>query len=323
MSLCGAQNPSKINGFSVVAEKDEMLPRHFDTLKTTHANYVALTPFAFGDNFIPRLEFDTEWQWSGETTKGIAEAVRLAHNAGLKVMLKPQIWLHDGSWIGDLEMLNENEWLVWQSFYADYIIHFAQLADSLQVDLFCIGTELSSIEVVYDEFFISLIDSVRHHYDGSLTYAANWDSYENITFWNDLDFIGVDAYFPCDSSVVADVDIVSTCLQSHKKQLALLSQRVGKPILFTEFGYRSVRHCAGNQWDIIASEEKIFLHVNDLCQLNAYRAFFKTFWSSSFIAGGFIWKWHPRYDHPMKKGNDYSPQKKPALKVIKSWYEQF
>jgi hypothetical protein len=29
-----------------------------------------------------------------------------------------------------------------------------------------------------------------------LTYAANWDKYDQVSFWDELDFIGIQAYFP-------------------------------------------------------------------------------------------------------------------------------
>jgi hypothetical protein len=31
---------------------------------------------------------------------------------------------------------------------------------------------------------------------GKLTYAANWDKYDQVSFWDELDFIEIQAYFP-------------------------------------------------------------------------------------------------------------------------------
>ena len=34
-------------------------------------------------------------------------------------------------------------------------------------------------------------------YSGKLTFGANWYlEYEDVTFWDDLDYIGIQAYFP-------------------------------------------------------------------------------------------------------------------------------
>lgn len=46
------------------------------------------------------------------------------------------------------------------------------------------------------ECWVWLIDGVREHYAGPLTYAANFDQYHEIGFWQHLDVIGINAYFP-------------------------------------------------------------------------------------------------------------------------------
>ena len=45
-------------------------------------------------------------------------------------------------------------------------------------------------------YFKQLIKDVRAVYAGKLTYAENWDCYADVPFWSDLDYIGMDAYFP-------------------------------------------------------------------------------------------------------------------------------
>ena len=44
--------------------------------------------------------------------------------------------------------------------------------------------------------WVELIEKVRTVYSGKLTYAANYDNYQDVGFWNHLDFIGINAYFP-------------------------------------------------------------------------------------------------------------------------------
>jgi hypothetical protein len=44
--------------------------------------------------------------------------------------------------------------------------------------------------------FPDLIKKVRAVYSGKLTYAENWDCIDKVLFWDQLDYIGVDAYFP-------------------------------------------------------------------------------------------------------------------------------
>ena len=62
--------------------------------------------------------------------------------------------------------------------------------------MFCIGTEQGSSVKESPEYWLYLIEEVRKIYHGKITYAGNWDNYKNCTFWNKLDYIGIDAYFP-------------------------------------------------------------------------------------------------------------------------------
>lgn len=42
-----------------------------------------------------------------------------------------------------------------------------------------------------------LIRQIRRVYHGPLTYAANWSGeYKQIRFWDALDYVGIQAYFP-------------------------------------------------------------------------------------------------------------------------------
>ena len=41
-----------------------------------------------------------------------------------------------------------------------------------------------------------IIKETREIFEGQLTYAANFDNYMFVDFWDDLDFMGINAYFP-------------------------------------------------------------------------------------------------------------------------------
>ena len=44
--------------------------------------------------------------------------------------------------------------------------------------------------------WLSLIAEVREVFSGELTYAANFDQFEMVSFWGPLDYISINAYFP-------------------------------------------------------------------------------------------------------------------------------
>jgi hypothetical protein len=90
-----------------------------------------------------------------------------------------------------------------------------------------------------------LIHQVRNVYTGDVTYAANFDQYKDVTFWDALDFIGVNAYFPLRESYASaatahlDEELTSGWkrvldeLQTFRETRHLQA----KSFLFTEIGY--------------------------------------------------------------------------------------
>jgi hypothetical protein len=91
-----------------------------------------------------------------------------------------------------------------------------------------------------------LISEVRQRYSGRLTYAANFDQYEFVTFWDDLDVIGVNAYFPLRRHYLPDVGAEDLGGLLDARWLAVLRRlenfRVERGLsdrrfLFTELGY--------------------------------------------------------------------------------------
>ena len=67
-----------------------------------------------------------------------------------------------------------------------FYVHFAQ---QNQVEMLSIGSELCSLEGDY-KHWSRIISYARNHYDGLLTYSANWDHYHDISFMKDLDYMG-------------------------------------------------------------------------------------------------------------------------------------
>jgi hypothetical protein len=154
------------------------------------------------------------------------------------------VWVRGQGWAGEFEMKNEADWKEWEQNYRDYIISYAQVADSLNVELFCIGTEYRLAVRQRLEFWHGLIKEVKEIYDGKLTYAANWDNYQKVGFWDDLDYIGIDSYYSLSEQKEPTVAHLKEQWQPIKMKLQAFSKEENRPILFTEFGYQSVDYAA-------------------------------------------------------------------------------
>lgn len=305
----------KINGISLVAAPHPIDSSEFNVLTKVDANYVCLLPFAFVRNGEPKVYYNTGHQWYGESPAGIAACIKMAHQNGLRVMIKPQIWMHNG-FTGDLMFRNETDWKKFEQSYTSYIFQLLPLADSLHAEMFCLGNELDSFAMQRKTYWSHLIDTARSMFHGKLIYAENWDCYDRFPLWNKLDYIGTNAYFPLCTSKTPSVDELLKKWKDHFEKLKTYSAKFSKQILFTEYGYRSIDYATKEPWDSYCNSPS-----NNEAQKNAYEAFYQTFWNEEWCAGGFSWKWidsNSETDVPIE--TDYTPQGKPAMDVLKKWY---
>ncbi len=97
-----------------------------------------------------------------------------------------------------------------------------------------------------DQHWRKIIRQTRQVYDGKLTYAANFDQYQDLTFWDALDQIGINAYFALRSELtpITDDASMSQALEAGWQEVlanieAFRQQDyiTDKPVLFTELGY--------------------------------------------------------------------------------------
>ena len=96
-----------------------------------------------------------------------------------------------GEWRGKLAPTDRDRWY---ESYRSFILHYASLAEACGAQEFSVGSELGSMQVDAERWR-SLIATVRANYRGRLLYSANWDDYESVPFWRDLDAIGVTGYY--------------------------------------------------------------------------------------------------------------------------------
>lgn len=309
---------TKINGITVVAPPASVTQHSLSELKNINANWVALVPYGFSKKGETTIQYNLEWQWRGETSEGIIESIQSAKSNGLNIMLKPQLYIHN-MWIGDVDFLEESQWLRYESEYSDFILFWLKIAIEYDVDLFCIGTEHRHFVTKRKQYWKELISHMRCVFGGQLVYSSNWDDYHTIPFWDKVDFIGINAYFPLSDSQTPSISELVKKWRPIKEKLIDFSHKYDKPILFTEYGYLTVDGCAGKAWEL---EKKIHsLPVNTTAQLNAYESLWQTWIHQKEWAGGFLWKWFPDGNgHEGYFEKDYTPQNKPSTFILKKWF---
>lgn len=308
----------KIDGITMVAPPSAFQSDPMVAVKKVNADWIAVVPYGFSSMNDPAVRFGYSGQWWGERVEGIRETIRLAKERGIYVMIKPQVWIRNG-WVGDFDFKKESEWLIWEQTYRDYLMTFVNVAIEHDVELICIGTEYRKAVEKRVDFWRDLIKEIRQKYSGRLTYSANWDDYQNVPIWDDLDYIGISAYFPLSEMDTPPQMLLSYRWKKYMKKLRKFSERFDKKILFTEYGYLSVDGAAGKTWELEKTVRS--LDINEKAQANGYEALFSSFWKEDYWAGGFLWKWFPEGNgHEGYPERDYTPQNKAAEEVLSKWY---
>lgn len=308
----------KIKGVSFVAPPRPFTADPMPVLNELGSNWVAVIPYAFTRQEVPALLYNhRNKQWWGERPEGIQKTIELARQNNLKVMLKPQVWIPRG-WTGTLAF-EDDEWKNWEAGYEEYILTFAKMAETMDVELFCVGTEFRNHIEKRPDFWHQLIKKVREVYSGNITYAANWDDYQKVPFWDKLDFIGLNSYFPLVNKPTATTEEIQSAWQQWLNEIESFMSGQSIPLLFTEYGYLSVDNCTWKTWEL---EANIHHHaINQQAQAHAYQALYNVFWDKPWWAGGFLWKWFPEMKgHEGYPDKDYTPQGKKAEVIIKDWF---
>ena len=103
----------------------------------------------------------------------------------------------------------------------------------------------------------ALIAGLREVYKGFLTYAANFDNVESVGFWQELDLIGINAYYPLRKEMIGD-DSEMDMEKDFRKSWGRVFAGIGefqkkegledKPVLLTELGYTYRQNCTVQPW---------------------------------------------------------------------------
>ncbi len=263
-------------------------------------NAIALVPYGFASLQEPQVRgWNTRW----EGDAGVTQLARAAQSLGIKVLLKPQLWMRGGN-PAEINFPGAAENALWFAQYQPFLEHYAQLASAIHADVFCVGVELEKM-TGNQQAWRKLIARARELYPGPLTYAANFGAeFENIAFWDVLDYIGVDEYYPLP-------DDLSTATVIAK--IARVQARFQKPVLFTEAGFASVAGANRAPWD--EPSRRVDLQI----QARSYDALLAAFYEKPWFAGVYWWKVGTNgFGGP--DDASHTPWNKPAMETVDRWF---
>ncbi|MDQ3014930.1 MAG: hypothetical protein M3Q73_03635, partial [bacterium] len=263
----------------------------------------------------------------GDTPTDISLRAGIAyvHSLGMNVMLKVHLESNTGAWRAFINAGNRN---IWFTQYSTRLNALATLASETGVEGMTIGAELISMATRTSnndntQRWQSMIAQVRTRYSGFLTYSANWgagafaEEFPNIGFWPQLDYIGISGYFPLSTGEgnPSVESLKASWAGVRDSKIKPMNTQYGKPIIFTEIGYKSIsgahyepwNHSRGGGYD---AEE----------QRKLYEALF-SFWNNeSYLQGAHLWDWWSDPAYGGQGNTDYTPQHKPALQTMTTWF---
>jgi hypothetical protein len=319
----------RMRGVNWVAA-DSAASSDMQPLLRAHITWIAQTPFGWqADAAQPEIRLHTGSRnggrggYWGEGDAGLIYTAQQARKHGINTLLKPHLWLRNGgTWPGDIQMNSTKDWQLWFASYSLFILHYAQLAEEHQMEALCIGTELGHASVGHEAEWRKLIRQIRGVYHGPLTYAANWSGeFEQIRFWDALDFIGIQAYFPLSNTTSPNKAALLAAWQEPLRRIEAVQKRYRKPVIFTEVGYKTTPDAAMEPW-AWPDRMAVVTSIDETTQRVCYEALFETFWTRPWLRGMFIWKWYPglQPDGSARRHLDFTPQHKPAEQVLTEWY---
>jgi hypothetical protein len=277
----------------------------------TGAEWVTLVPTWYQDAF-DSSEVYAERPGRTATDESLVASIAHAKALGLKVMLKPHIDLVEGGARLDIVPTSPEGWF---DSYGDVIVGYARLAEQNDVDQFVVGTELAGVSSE-SEPWRDLIRRVRQEFTGSLTYAANHDEFVQVEFWDVLDFVGVDAYFPLADQPTTDVDRLVAAWESIVPELAAEAGEFDRQIVFVEVGYPSQQGATVRPFDPFGSTM-----VSNEEQEAALIAMLSAVDGQPWFGGFHWWMWFADED-PGERALGYMPQGKPIEAILRSrWSE--
>lgn len=268
----------------------------FEKIADLGANWVAIHPYAW-------IRADGTVVWRRRSPGRDADdppphwtrPIELAHAAGLKILVKPHLgyWGSPFRWRGEIDF--EGEALA--RFFQTYERWILALAEACKhADGFVVGTELDRT-VRHEKAWRRIVAGVRRRTKAALTYAANWTDYERVPFWDALDVIGVQAYFPLTERADPTAEQLAAAWRGHMRRLRAFARRHRRNVVFTELGYDESLSAAREPWAPRRDGPRA-----PALKLRCLDAALEAIHAEPAVLGAFLWKWFPE---PRPNGRDF------------------
>lgn len=271
------------------------------SLSSYGVDAIAVVPYGFYRQGAAEVEMGRE---AGDEGLYLG-LMKVAHARGIRVMVKPQLWVVPGMYPGAIKVEAGRARDAWFGSYRRWIAHWARIAEKGKADLFAVGTELEHLSGDAGQWR-EVVREVRGLYGGALVYAANQGKdFEEMPWWDALDYIGLNEYYPLGDGLD---------LRPVIEKVERVQKRYGKPVILTEAGFASVAGSHREPW--AEPRRPVDLEHQKRC----YEAVLRAFWGKPWFAGMYWWKVSAN-GRGGREDRSLTPWGKPAMEVVKRYYE--
>jgi hypothetical protein len=249
---------------------------------------------------------------SGPSDQIIRSLLQYGHKSGIDMGILPLLEVDNPISIGHVwrgsVRLDRGSLPTFFDEYYSYISTLADIACQYKAARLYIGSELVGLtkDQAAIDYWRHLVHSIRRILGPAesyrLSYAANHDEVERIQFWDDLDEIGVDAYYPLASTHQASgpsrpsEDVLDLGVERMLTKLKKFSTRWNKRITISEWGAVPFDLTSTQPWNWQPSRT-----VDVREQADVYRALLRAIANEyDWLSACDIWHWRMR-------GNEGSP----------------
>jgi hypothetical protein len=258
-----------------------------DELAGMGVNWVSIHPYGRirADGSIESRLRDGE-----EAPDWIARPIREAHARGMSILVIPHVayWGSPWSWRGAIEFQQEEDRARFFKTYGEFLERVARAA--AEADGFSIGNELDRL-IACEKEWRAIIAALRPLTKAKLTYASNWSDYARVPFWDALDAVGVEAYFPLSGKSDPSPEELAQAWRGHIRDLRAVHERTGKPVVFTELGYTVSLQAALEPWADGRARGPERARAEELQQRCLAAALEAIEPEREWLRGAFLWKW--------------------------------
>ncbi|WMJ23968.1 1,4-beta-xylanase [Paludicola sp. MB14-C6] len=312
----------------------------------TNANTVIFAFHAMQDD-----AQSTQIDYQGEETptkEGLKRVVDKARELGLYVILKPMLDCRNGTWRAHINFFDhdvpcEPKWSEWFTSYTEYQVHFAKIAQELNVDMVCIACEMVQTQR-REQDWRNCINEIRKYYDGPLTWNCDKYQEEHVPFWDALDVISASGYYPIDN------------WDMQLSRIEQVVQKYQKPFFFIECGCMTCKSSpmVPNNWMRFENElkqaakeanieyDRNAFQINNLSDsvhkdilksvvdFDSQSSFYETVLSTcekySFVRGFGLWDWEGKLqfdENTVKYDGGYGIHLKQSANVVNRYYTKW